>query len=377
MITAGAVGFLLLERKPRTAVFLLLAIIGGTLLSLSLKAGFDRPRPDFLPHGDEVYTASFPSGHSMNAAIVYQLIGAILARAHRARAVKVYLLSCAILITVLVGAGRVYLGVHWPTDVAAGWTAGAAWALLCWLLAYHMQRRRLGIPRTQGVPQGGPLSPILANLFLHYALDHWLERHHPELPFCRYADDGILHCKTETQAQQLREQLAERLKDCGLEMHPQKTRIVYCKDSRRTQAYEHIQFDFLGYAFRPRRSATRQGQIFTGFSPAVSQTAMKAMRQSLRQRRLFKHSELSIEELAALLASPVRGWMAYYCRFRGSEFQTVADYIDHSIVRWAMRKYKRLRGHKYRAFAWLDRLKRKSPALFPHWCGRGASAPGP
>jgi RNA-directed DNA polymerase len=104
--------------------------------------------------------------------------------------------------------------------------------------------------------------------------------------------------------------------------------------------------------------------------------AMKAMRQSLRQRRLFKHSELSLDELAALLASPIRGWMAYYCRFRGSEFQAVADYIDHSIVRWAMRKYKRLRGHKQRAFAWLDRIKRKSPGRFPHWCGRGDFAVG-
>jgi RNA-directed DNA polymerase len=253
------------------------------------------------------------------------------------------------------------------------------WVLLHverWLTAPIQGPDGVASARTKGVPQGGPLSPILANLFLHYALDHWLERHHPDIPFCRYADDGILHCKTETQAQRLREQLAERLKDCGLEMHPQKTRIVYCKDSRRTQAHEHIQFDFLGYTFRPRRVASRHGQIFTGFTPAVSRQAMKTMRQSLRQRRMFKHSELSLDELAALLAPPLRGWMAYYCRFRGSEFQTVADYIDHSIVRWAMRKYKRLRGHKFRAFAWLDRLKRKSPALFPHWCGRGGFAVG-
>jgi len=230
--------------------------------------------------------------------------------------------------------------------------------------------------RTVGVPQGGPLSPILANLFLHYALDHWLESHHPDVPFCRYADDGILHCETEAQAVWLREQLAERLRDCGLEMHPEKTRVVYCKDSRRTGTYEHIQFDFLGYTFRPRRVASRSGRIFTGFTPALSRQAMAAMRQSLRQRRLFKHSELSLEQLAKLLAAPVRGWMAYYCRFRGSEFQPIADYIDSSIVRWAMRKYKRLRGHPQRAFAWLDRIKRRSPALFPHWCGRGDFAVG-
>lgn len=225
--------------------------------------------------------------------------------------------------------------------------------------------------RTVGTPQGGPLSPILANLFLHYALDHWLARTHPGIPFCRYADDGILHCNSEAQAIWMREQLAIRLDVCGLEMHPAKTRIVYCKDSRRTRSYEHIQFDFLGYTFRPRRVIRSHGRIFTGFTPALSRQAMKAMRQSLRQRRLFKHSGLSLERLAELLAPVVRGWMAYYCRFRGSEFQPIADYIDGSIVRWAMRKFKRLRGHKQRALAWLRRIKRKSPGLFVHWCGRG------
>ena len=232
------------------------------------------------------------------------------------------------------------------------------------------------IPRTVGTPQGGPLSPILANLFLHYALDRWLAQTHPYIPFCRYADDGILHCNSEAQALWMHEQLATRLGACGLEMHPEKTRVVYSKDSRRTRSYEHIQFDFLGYTFRPRRVASRHGRIFTGFTPALSRQAMKGMRQSLRQRRLFKHSELSLERLAELLAPLVRGWMAYYCRFRGSEFQSIADHIDGSIVRWAMRKFKRLRGHKMRALAWLRRLKRKSPGLFVHWCGRGDYAVG-
>ena len=143
MIVIAVIGFLLLERKPRTIGFLLLAVIGGLLLSLAMKAGFDRPRPDFLPHGHTVYTASFPSGHSMNAAIVYLTLGAILARAHRSRAVKIYVLSVAILVTVMVGLSRVYLGVHWPSDVLAGWSAGAAWAVLCWLLIHRMQRRRM------------------------------------------------------------------------------------------------------------------------------------------------------------------------------------------------------------------------------------------
>ncbi len=131
-------------------MFLPMTVIGGSLISLTLKAGLDRPRPDFLPHGDEVYTASLPTGHSMNAAIVYLLIGAILARADRARAIKVYLLGWAIGIKVLIGTSRVYLGVYWPPDVAADWTAGAAWALLCWLVVYHLQRRRL-VEREGGI----------------------------------------------------------------------------------------------------------------------------------------------------------------------------------------------------------------------------------
>ena len=132
------------------------------------------------------------------------------------------------------------------------------------------------IERIIGTPLGGPLSPILANLFLHYALDYWLVRHHPSIPFCRYADDGILHCRNEAEAVRMREQLAARLRDCGLEMHPEKTRIVYCKDSRRTQNAEHIQFDFLGYTFRPRRVVDRQGRVRTGFTPAVSRVSTTA-----------------------------------------------------------------------------------------------------
>jgi len=151
LITLAVVGFLLLEGKPRTIGFLLLAVLGGLLLSLALKAGFARPRPDFLPHGQAVYSASFPSGHSMNAAVVYLTLAAIFAQAHRSRGIKLYVLSMAILVTVLVGISRVYLGVHWPTDVLAGWTAGAAWAVFCWLIAHHMQRRRLLESETDGI----------------------------------------------------------------------------------------------------------------------------------------------------------------------------------------------------------------------------------
>ncbi len=253
------------------------------------------------------------------------------------------------------------------------------WVLLLverWLTAPMQIADGLQEPRTVGTPQGGPLSPVLANLSLHYALDHWLATHHPSIPFCRYADDGILHCRTRVQAIAMRKHLGARLREVGLELHPDKTRVVYCKDSNRTGTHEHIKFDFLGYTFRPRSITGNKGRAVTGFTPAVSRSSLTAMRQSTRHRRLHRHSEWHLDDLARIFNPRVRGWMGYYCRFRGSEFYPVANHLDMVIVRWAMRKYKRLRGHKDRAIVWLDRVKRKQPALFVHWCGCGEFSVG-
>ena len=253
------------------------------------------------------------------------------------------------------------------------------WVLLLverWLTA-PMQRQDGSLDRrTVGTPQGGPLSPVLANLFLHYALDRWLATHHPDVPFCRYADDGILHCESGAEAVRMREHLDARLRAVRLELHPDKTRVVYCKDSRRTGTHKNVQFDFLGYTFRPREIVAAGGRLSTGFTPAVSRSAMTAMRQTLRRWHLHHRSELSIEEQARIMAPRIRGWMGYYCRFRGSEFQPVANHLDRLVVRWAMRKYKRLRGHKRRAVAWLEGVKREQPGLFHHWNGRGGFSVG-
>jgi len=244
-----------------------------------------------------------------------------------------------------------------------------------WLVAPMQHADGTVTARTVGTPQGGPLSPLLANLFLHYVLDRWLTRHHPEIEFCRYADDGVLHCRSEAEAHAMRAHLEARLQECGLELHPSKTQVVYCQDSDRPGTYPAIQFDFLGHTFRPRR-VVRRGKVRTGFTPAVSRAAMKSMRQALRVSGIFHRSHLAIEDLAAWTAPRLSGWMAYYCQFRGSEFQPVAEYVDALLVRWAMRKYKRLRGHKHRALAWLDRQKRRRPSLFAHWCGHGAFVVG-
>jgi RNA-directed DNA polymerase len=249
------------------------------------------------------------------------------------------------------------------------------WVLLYverWLVAPMQEGELVSGERSVGTPQGGPLSPVLANLFLHYALDNWLSTQHSNIQFCRYADDGILHCKTKAQATIMLDRLSARLNSCGLELHPKKTRIVYCKDSKRRGTHEHTQFDFLGYSFRPRRVVDGYGRVRCGFTPAVSRSSMTAMRQRARNWRLQLQSSLSIDELAQVMAPRVRGWINYYCRFRGSEFQPVAEHLNRIIVRWAMRKFKRLRGHKHRAFAWLEKVKKDRPNLFVHWTGAGS-----
>jgi len=142
------------------------------------------------------------------------------------------------------------------------------------------------INRKRGVPQGGVISPVLSNLFMHYAFDKWMERHFLGKPFCRYADDGLVHCHNEADAKMVKDALANRLQECGLEMHPEKTKIVYCKDDDRREVHAVTSFDFLGYTFRPRRSKNRWGKYFINFSPAMSATAGKAIRQEVRRWKL-------------------------------------------------------------------------------------------
>ncbi|HXC62349.1 MAG TPA: group II intron reverse transcriptase/maturase, partial [Nitrospiria bacterium] len=169
-----------------------------------------------------------------------------------------------------------------------------------WLKAPMQEEDGRLFPRERGTPQGGVVSPLLANLFLHYALDRWLAANHPQVPFERYADDVIAHCRTEKEAQEIRTAIAERLQSCGLELHPEKTKIVYCKDDLRRRRYPNEKFDFLGYTFQPRRSKNRKGKFFINFSPAVSNKAAKAIRDTFRSWKLHQRSDKAIEDLSRM-----------------------------------------------------------------------------
>ncbi len=221
--------------------------------------------------------------------------------------------------------------------------------------------------RDRGTPQGSAISPLLANLFLHYAFDSWLRRKYPAVTFERYADDAVVHCKTEAQARQVLAAITERMAEVGLELHPDKTRIVYCKDSNRSGSHENERFNFLGYTFRPRSSKNRSGELFISFSPAMSNDAGKAIRKQIRRWRLNGRSDKTLLDLAYSINAVVRGWINYYGRFCRSRMFPTLWHIDNYLVRWAMRKYKRLNRSPKKAYKWLADVMRRAPALFAHW----------
>ena len=244
------------------------------------------------------------------------------------------------------------------------------WVLLYverWLKAPLRQQDGSLVARHRGTPQGAVVSPLLANLFLHYTFDVWIRREIPGIPFCRYADDGLLHCKSRFQAEYVMRRISERFRQCGLEIHPDKSSIVYCKDVNRTEDYSRISFGFLGYTFRPRRCVNPNGQVHVNFLPAISRDSMKEINRRIRSWHIQLKSDKTLLDFSRIFNPILRGWHAYFGRFYPSALGKIWDNFNGYLVRWVRRKFKRFFRHKRRSRRFLARFARAHPDLFIHW----------
>jgi RNA-directed DNA polymerase len=243
------------------------------------------------------------------------------------------------------------------------------WVLLYvkrWLAAPVQQPDGTLLERDRGTPQGSAVSPVLANLFLHYAFDRWMARTVPTVRFERYVDDAVVHCVSQRQATQVVTAIADRMAEVGLRLHPAKTRIVYCKDGTRRLDHEHTWFTFLGFTFRARKARGRNGRNFTSFLPAISKDALNKVSGAVRRWRLHRRTGHSLADLASRINPIVRGWMQYYGAYYRSALYPLLRRINAYLVRWLRKKFKRLRTFK-KAHACWQRITRQDPSAFAHW----------
>lgn len=236
-----------------------------------------------------------------------------------------------------------------------------------WLVAPFETSQGDIIERTSGTPQGGVISPVLANLFMHYAFDVWMEMNYPDCPFERYADDAIVHFKTLSKAEEVRKSLDTRMNEIGLELHPEKTRIAYCKDEDRKGDYPITDFEFLGYMYKAMYIKCRDGKMRNNFICYVSKQSGKAFRDKIKALEIHKRTGSTIQMISEMLNPLIRGWMNYFSKYNPSAMQYTLMIIERRIVRWAMSKYKHFRGRRKRAEKWLSQVKEREPKLFAHW----------
>lgn len=236
-----------------------------------------------------------------------------------------------------------------------------------WLKAPAEDRQGLRTERDRGTPQGGVISPVLANLFLHFAADQWMKRKYPSNPFERYADDMVIHCHSHDEARKLLASLDERLKACGLEVHPVKTKIVYCRDGKRRRTHEHTSFKFLGFDFQARTARSKAGKLFLGFGPAMSKDAERAIKAEIRSWKCHRAVDADLERLSYLYNSKLRGWFEYYGKFRPSEMYGIACMFTRVLVKWARSKFKSMRKSWKKAAAYISAKAKESKRLFAHW----------
>ena len=243
------------------------------------------------------------------------------------------------------------------------------WILLYvrrWLKAPAVRQDGVQIDRVKGTPQGGVISPLLANLFLHYAFDEWMKRTQPRIPFERYADDIVVHCKTEKQAIYMKLEIAHRLRACRLSLHPAKTRIVYCKDEDRPLDYPVTKFDFLGYSFQARLGKDKLGRFRVAFTPAISQESAKTIRQTMKRWKLPKRTNATLQQLADMTNPALRGWLGYYGKYNKTKASPVFRHLNEMLVRWIKHKHK-MKSNWRRARYVLGQIAVQNPNLFAHW----------
>lgn len=236
-----------------------------------------------------------------------------------------------------------------------------------WLEAPFATKDGTEIERMAGTPQGGVISPLLANMFMHYAFDMWMDRSFPYAPFERYADDAVIHCRTEIEAEKILKALDERMKTCKLELHPQKTKIVYCKDKDRIKEYSNVEFDFLGYTFKGLFIKNKTGKLGTNFIASASKKSNKLFRDKIKALEIHKKTGCKIEMIAEIINPIVRGWINYFGRYNAQAIRYSLDCVERRLVRWAMCKFKRFRGHRRMAEQWLSEVRKREPNMFAHW----------
>ncbi len=223
------------------------------------------------------------------------------------------------------------------------------------------------IQRTVGSPQGGVISPLIANIFMHHVFDIWMRENYPLNPFERYADDVVVHCNSRAEAEGLLESIRSRFRVCKLELHPDKTKIVYCKDDKRDGEYQNTKFDFLGYTFKSRSAKSRSGNLFRSFLPAISDKAIKKIVEKLKQWKIHSRTERSLSEIADICNSTIRGWQNYYGKFYKSALDKVLKCIDERLGKWASKKYNKFKSSNKKATKWIQSIKLRDKKLFAHW----------